>query len=861
MYVLSGVAGAGKSTIAYEFARRLESKGRLGATFFFVRGSEKLSTTSCVIPSIAYQLAWHQPKLRRAIVDAVRAHVGLEKRQDLQFQLDELIVKPLTDPFPPVTETQADGPSHSPPTVIVIDALDECEGSAQDEVRRLLYLLQQSIQKLHFPLRILFTTRPELHIEDVLNSYEFRRTSKPFKLHDVPRSTADNDIVLYLRTSIARSNVEPLRYLTRERPHATEDLAKAADGLFIYAFTALDFLSRSLYPEQAVEKYDMLLSSAGSSETNSELDKLYLSVLQTAFSEPALKDSRYLGWMQDVLGAIALFADHVAPSVLAPLIDIAVNKIHLILKHLGSLVISGDDPKNEIRPLHASFPQFLIDDKRCTNKSFFVDAPSGHARIAFRCLQILIAPNALGVGKTVIPPHLQYSCLHWATHLANAAASADLCALLAIFVREYLLLWFETLSHLGRLEVAAPALLLVRDWYKVRIAKVYCILTSTDSPGQPHCDTVQTLLLLNDGYRFILEFFDPIQADPKHIYISALPFTPCCTLREIYIAKSPSGGAVRMKTALPSQWSPCLRTMEGHGKSVCFVRFSPDGHHVASASWDNTVRTWDTRSGIPLNVIQHEEPIRAVTFCPNVNVRQLVTGCNDGFVRIWDFASGALQHKLGPTGDQVTAVVYSPDGKRILAGDDSGGLYIWNVVDEESPFAPKLECSLSSSIWSVAFSPDGTVVLAVSDDTQIWTWDGYTFGLKMALQGHSEAVTNAVFTHDGRRIVSGSRDGTVRIWDVNTGRCIKILAGVLAPVYAVAVTATFIAAGSSKEDPTIRLWDAETYEPLGILTGHTNDINSLSFSPDEQQLVVLSQLAREDIVGRCTAGKPQRRGG
>lgn len=857
-YILSGVAGAGKSTIAYEFADRLERKNRLGATFFFGRGSEKLSTTTYVIPSLARQLARYRPDLRPRIAAAVRDHVHLAQHQHLEYQLEELIVKPLASL--PLDDT---APDH-PPTVIILDALDECEGPAQDDIRHLLHLLHEAVRalKFMFPLRMLLTTRPELHIEKVLTTHEFGQATRPFKLHEVPRSTVDSDITLFLETKLLHSADENLQYLTRERPHVIADLVKAADGLFIYAFTAFDFLSNALYPEQAVEKFDLLLSTRGSVETNSRLDKLYLSVLQTVFPEHDLEDSQYRIWLRDTLGAIALLADHISPETLASLSGLTPSKIQLILRHLGSLVISFNDLSKAIRPLHASFPQFLIDNARCTNASFLVDAQSGHARIATRCLQILAKPDALRAGKYDMPLHLQYSCVHWATHLAGASHSDGLRDLLTRFLQKRLLLWFEALSHLGRLEVAAPALLRVRSWYKVRIWKrVYVVRYSLSAPSQLHFDTDSTLSLLHDAYRFVLEFFVPIQADPTHIYKSALPLTPHCTLRDLYSPHGPHKTAVRMTTEASSHWSACLRTMEGHSGWVNSVSFSSDGSSIVSGSLDCTARIWNTRSGTgtPLSVMKHERWVRVVAYSPDVNSRQIVTGCDDKFVRTWDVASGDTLHSFGPTAGKIISVAYTPDGKRIFAGDDSGRLHSWDAASGESAHVSTLGSS-DSNIYSIAFSPDGSLAVTASDDKQVRLWYSDPFQLRELLRGHTKPVTGAVFTHEGNMLISGSVDKTVRIWDVDTAVCLKVL-DCPAQISAIAVIATTIAVGLSSADSAIHTWDAQSYEPLGVLKNHTQDVTSLAFSPDSQYLVSASKdssVCMWDLsVGRATEHIPQ----
>ena len=62
--------------------------------------------------------------------------------------------------------------------------------------------------------------------------------------------------------------------------------------------------------------------------------------------------------------------------------------------------------------------------------------------------------------------------------------------------------------------------------------------------------------------------------------------------------------------------------------------------------------------------------------------KTLLTGCNDGTVRLWDPATG---QPIGPDLRQqgmIWAVAFSPDGKTLLTGDDEGVAWIQPLADE-----------------------------------------------------------------------------------------------------------------------------------------------------------------------------------
>ncbi|OBZ74727.1 Vegetative incompatibility protein HET-E-1 [Grifola frondosa] len=483
VYILSGAAGTGKSTIAYEIARRLDRDQILGASFFFLRGAGDLSSTRLFFSTIAYQLALFKDLFCDQISAAAKSHV-MNGTQQMGFVVDELIQEPLK---------KVPDPQNIPPTVVVIDAVDECTDEAQERVPHMLHLLLRCVLALKVPLRILITTRPELHIEDALQSAEFKDITKPFNLHNMRPQIIDKDIELYIEKRLGQH--EWTKVLLEQHTDVALQLAKQADGLFIYAKVVVDFL---VHKRQLAREYlNALIAKFSDSNIHRDaalarLDMLYTAVLESAF--PDIRTDRSLQvQVQDVLGCIAILQDHVSPRVLCSLVRIKVVEVEFVIDHLRAIIIFDKTSDAKIHPLHASFPQFLLDENRCTNEMFWVDSCARNSRWAAACLSTLNDSGLLRRNvcdlpdpllhkdevsnlsthvNTHLPVHtgIQYACLHWATHL-RGSGSQDVVVLvqyLETFCRERLLFWIEALSMMGRLDVAVTALINARDWYAVR---------------------------------------------------------------------------------------------------------------------------------------------------------------------------------------------------------------------------------------------------------------------------------------------------------------------------------------------------------------------------------------------------------
>jgi predicted NACHT family NTPase len=190
----------------------------------------------------------------------------------------------------------------------------------------------------------------------------------------------------------------------------------------------------------------------------------------------------------------------------------------------------------------------------------------------------------------------------------------------------------------------------------------------------------------------------------------------------------------------------------------------------------------------------------------------------------------------------VLSVAFSPDGKTLAIGDDSGVVRIWETKTRKELWICQ---GHTGRVNSVVFSPNGQILASASNDRTVKLWDIQTSECHKTLHGHTHKVNSVAFRPDGQMLASASSDLTVKLWDVETTECLKTLQAHQLCVFSIAFSPNNKILASGSHDKTLKLWDTHTGECVKNLYGHTEAILSVAFSPNGQ---ILASSSRDQSV-------------
>ncbi|KAF9642862.1 YVTN repeat-like/Quino protein amine dehydrogenase [Thelephora ganbajun] len=536
-----------------------------------------------------------------------------------------------------------------------------------------------------------------------------------------------------------------------------------------------------------------------------------MSILQEAFGDDDPEDDPKIC---STLGAVILAADPLSPSTIATLLGFSTKSVFLRLSSVHSLLILQEDTDSPVRPFHKSFPDFIVDPTRCTNKRFHVSPPSHHSELLAGCLKLMNQtleknmcnlPDAIAncevddLGertKRHLDPALQYACKSWHKHLIDehAVRTPEITSAIHQFLRKKFLFWLEVLSVLGAAREAVDAL---------------------DVAAKRLETTLPTLDLVNDCFRFVTGLFEVISTSSTHIYHSALPLCPRQSMvRSLY--EPHARPLTRIVHGLPNSWessiatakfpifirtavwSPCSRfiaisqvvyptieildavtlervtTLRSPAYRTAWLVFSPNTRLLTLlGTARETIMSWDLQTGGVVSAITAEKfkySMEYLSVTYSTCGTMLAALCSIDYtpaISIWNVYSGTHTHSQSIEGRPLNEIWAHGECLR-FATAESGSIVTWEI-GFTSPHAPTRVESLPlpddfHSSRESRFHPTSSR-LAFTTEGSVRVWDAH--GSKFLLESTDVKdcrVTSMSFSPDGRFFVCGTENLEIYLW-------------------------------------------------------------------------------------------------
>jgi WD40 repeat protein len=186
------------------------------------------------------------------------------------------------------------------------------------------------------------------------------------------------------------------------------------------------------------------------------------------------------------------------------------------------------------------------------------------------------------------------------------------------------------------------------------------------------------------------------------------------------------------------------------------VSFSPDGTYLLTSSSDYTARLWRLPELQLIAVLSdHEDDVEMSVFHPSEPL--IATASRDHRVRVYGF-DGALRATFAGHTADVISVAWAPEREELISSSDDGTIKRWSLAS--GALVEDIDLG-GVETDTVALAGDGTVY-AGNDDGEIIV---ITAEGTRARPAHEAGIKRLV--HNGARelLVSLSYDRTLRVWD------------------------------------------------------------------------------------------------
>ncbi|KAK9451542.1 WD40-repeat-containing domain protein [Limtongia smithiae] len=304
-----------------------------------------------------------------------------------------------------------------------------------------------------------------------------------------------------------------------------------------------------------------------------------------------------------------------------------------------------------------------------------------------------------------------------------------------------------------------------RDFFK-QDAKVHCATF--------HADTNLLVVGFASGVFGIYELPDFNMIHTLSISQKSIDFVTINTSGE-WLAF----GAAKLGQLLVWEWQSesYILKQQGHYDSINCATYSPDGSKVITGSDDGKIKVWDVASGFAVvTFTEHISAVTALEFSKRGANSVLFSASLDGSIRAWDLIRYRnFRTFTAPSRIQFSSLAVDPSGEVVCAGSiDDFDIHLWSVqtgqlLDRLSGHEGPVSC--------LSFAEEGGILASASWDKTVRVWDIFARHVSVEPFEQQSDVLSIALRPDSKQVAVATLDGQISIWDIGNGRQVGVIDG------------------------------------------------------------------------------------
>lgn len=280
----------------------------------------------------------------------------------------------------------------------------------------------------------------------------------------------------------------------------------------------------------------------------------------------------------------------------------------------------------------------------------------------------------------------------------------------------------------------------------------------------------------------------------------------------------------------------CLDSRGTHSAAISCLDFLDEDRCIITCSEDGSIQVRKVDTGQVVSGPWKDPGSGAIhSMAVSPNRLEIVTGSQDGRIRLWMVATGEMAGKWKQVHSlTILSVCWSPDELHIASGSEDGTAIIWDTKQGDIVGHPIR--TGHSHVYAVHYSSDGATLITSGYNNTITFWDVRTREALYFLEAcHASQQVHCIIWTSYDRIFLGCSNGTVQT-TVNTQGKVARLGERTRPICAMALSQDELLLATASLDNTISLWDPKTNRSVGRPLDHPNGLRCAAFGRNSRLL-------------------------